>query len=92
MTSDGWNNPQERTLVLQRAARENGQSVTILTCFFNPTPEDQTFTLPPPDLPTEIVIDSASAKEPEQALEGRTLLVKSRSVVLTRSVIEPERT
>jgi glycogen operon protein len=92
ITSDAWNNPQERTLVLQRASKEEENVVTILTCFFNPTPDDQTFTLPPPDLPTETLIDSASPKEPERALEGRTLLVKSRSVVLTRSVLEPEKT
>jgi glycogen operon protein len=92
ITSDAWNNPQERTLVLQRASKEEENVVTILTCFFNPTPDDQPFTLPPPDLPAEMLIDSASPKEPERALEGRTLLVKSRSVVLTRSVLEPEKT
>ena len=92
ITSDAWNNPQERTLVLQRASKEEDNVVIILTCFFNPTPDDQTFTLPPPDLPTEVLIDSAAPKEPQQALEGRTLLVKSRSVVLTRSVLEPEKT
>jgi glycogen operon protein len=91
MTNEAWNNPQERTLVLQRASKEAG-GVTILTCFFNPTPDDQTFAMPPPDLPAELVVDSASPKEPERPLEGRTLLVKSRSVVLTRSVLEPEKT
>jgi glycogen operon protein len=91
MTSDAWNNPQERTLVLQRASREEDGGVTILTCLFNPTPDDESFTLPPPDLPTQVLIDSASPKEPERTLENHTLLVKSRSVVLTRSVLEPER-
>jgi glycogen operon protein len=88
MTSEAWNNPQERTLVLQRAAKEKSGSVSILTCFFNPTPDDRTFKLPPPKLAAQLLIDSAAPDQMEKAIEGDTLLVKSRSVVLTKSVRE----
>jgi glycogen operon protein len=72
--------------VLRRAGAEADGSVPILTCYFNPTPDDRTFKLPPPRLPTRLLIDSAEPGASERALEGDTLRVKARSVVLTRSV------
>jgi isoamylase len=88
ITSDAWNNPQERTLVLQRAAKMEDGSVSVLTCFFNPTPDNQLFKLPPPHLhlPTRLLLDSATPEGPERAIDGATLEVKARSVVLIRSV------
>ena len=61
-------------------------SVPILTCFFNPTPEDRSFKLPAPQLPTTLLIDSADPAATERAVEGDIVPVKARSVVLTRSV------
>ncbi len=86
LSPEAWNNPQERTMVLRRAAADTDGSVPILTCLFNPTPEDRTFTLPPPRLPTRLLLDSADPAGAERPLEGETVAVKSRSVVLTRSV------
>ena len=34
--------------------------VPILTCFFNPTPEDRNFKLPPPQLADALLLDSAA--------------------------------
>ncbi|SKA30521.1 glycogen operon protein [Enhydrobacter aerosaccus] len=89
ITSEAWNNPQERTLVLQRASRHEDGVVVLLTCFFNPTPEDQLFKLPPPHLPAQLLLDSAAPEEPEKPIEGDTLLVRSRSVLVTKSVHDP---
>ena len=77
--------PQRRALVLRRAQPTNGD-VAILTCFFNPEPEDRVFKLPPPRLATQVLVDSADPAAAEWKLENDTLTVKARSVVLTRSV------
>ena len=81
-----------RTLVLQRASRAEDGNVPILTCFFNPTPDDQLFKLPPPHLhlATRLLIDSAAPEHPERAIHGATLEVKARSVVVVRSVHKGE--
>jgi isoamylase len=86
ISAEAWDNPAERTMVLRRAAAAADGSVPILTCFFNPTPEDRPFKLPAPQLPTTLLIDSADPAATERAVEGEILPVKARSVVLTRSV------
>jgi len=86
ISPDAWNNPHERTLVLRRAAADADGKVPILTCLFNPTPEDRSFRLPPPQLPTQLLLDSADPAAGERAIDGETVAVRSRSVVLTRSV------
>jgi len=86
LSPEAWNNPAERTMVLRRAAADPDGSVPILTCLFNPTPEDRTFTLPPPGLPTRLLLDSADPATAERELSSESLSVKARSVVLTRSV------
>jgi len=73
-------------MVLRRAAADSDGSVPILTCLFNPTPEDRAFKLPSPHLPTQLLLDSADPAAAERELSSEALLVKSRSVVLTRSV------
>ncbi len=87
MSTDAWHNPQERTLILRRASREQEGSVSVLTCLFNPRAEDRTFKLPPPHLPTRVLIDSAAPAGSERDLAEPTLTVKARSVVLTASTI-----
>jgi glycogen operon protein len=86
LSPEAWNNPQERTLVLRRAAAETDGRVPILTCLFNPTPEDRSFKLPPPGLPTRLLLDSADPAGGERDIDGETVGVKARSVVLVRSV------
>jgi isoamylase len=72
--------------VLRRAAADVDGSVPIVTCFFNPTADDCVFKLPPPRLPTRLLLDSADPAGAERALDGETVALKGRSVVLTRSV------
>ena len=86
LSPEAWNNPQERTLVLRRAATAADGSVPIVTCLFNPMPDDRTFTLPPPRLPTRLLLDSADPAGAERDLDSETVAVKARSVVLVRSV------
>ncbi len=85
ISPEAWNDPQRRALALRRVEKLNGD-VIILTCFFNPEPEDRIFKLPPPRLPTLVLADSASPTAPEWKLDADTLTVKTRSVVLTRSL------
>ena len=80
--ADVWNNPEERTLVLRRAMRLLDGSTTVLTLILNPTDEDRVFTLPRPDLPTRILIDTGAPDEPEHELERSELMVSCRSAVL----------
>ena len=83
---EAWNDPQRRSLVLRRAIKGQDGSVPILTCFFNPEGQDRTFKLPPPRLPTTLLLDSADPVAPERTIESEILTVKARSVVMTRSV------
>jgi len=86
LSDEAWNNPHERTLVLRRAAAAPDGSVPILTCLFNPMPDDRDFTLPPPRLPTRLLLDSADPAGAERDIDGETVAVKARSVMLVRSV------
>ncbi len=86
VSSDSWNDAEERRLVL-RLARQNGDdAVTLLTAFFNSSAEDHSFHLPPPHWPARIILDSAHPDAPERDLaetkEGIEILVASRSVVV----------
>ncbi len=87
-----WDNPQERTMVLQRASRDSDGTASILTCFFNPTTEDRNFMLPPPNLPSTLMLDSSAPDQPEKPVNGDALMVRARSVVLTKSVHSSSRT
>ena len=89
VSPEAWDNPHERTLVLRRAAADADGKVPVLTCLFNPTPEDCTFKLPPPRLAARLLLDSADPAGPERDIVGDSLSVKARSVVLVRSVYRP---
>ncbi len=89
ISPEAWNNPKERTLALRRASADGDGKVAILTCLFNPTPEDRTFKLPPPQLATRLLLDSADPAGPERDIMSDSVPVKARSVVLVRSVYRP---
>ncbi|GBD48227.1 glycogen debranching protein GlgX [Methylopila sp. Yamaguchi] len=86
ISSDAWNNPDERTLSLRRAARREDGAVPILTLMLNPTSEDRSFKLPPPALPTTLLVDTAAPEAPERTLEGDVVIVAARSAVLVMAV------
>jgi isoamylase len=86
VSQESWNNPEERCLVLRRADRSDDGDVHILSSFFNSTSEDRLFRIPPPMLPTRLLVDSAAPEVPERDLFGDQLKVAAHSVVLTLSV------
>jgi glycogen operon protein len=89
ISPEAWNNPHERTLALRRAVADPDGKVPILTCLFNPTAEDRTFKLPPPQLATRLLLDSADPAGVERDIVGDSVPVRARSVALVRSVYRP---
>jgi glycogen operon protein len=83
---DAWNNPHGRMIVLRRAIRAENGPLPVLSCFINGSADDRDFKLPPPDLPTRLLIDSADPVAPERDLDGDVLNIKARSVALTLSM------
>jgi glycogen operon protein len=89
--SDGaWNNGEERELVLRRASRNADASVPILSLYLNPTADEVRFRIPPPKLPTRLLIDSSVADALERDIAGDEIAVAARSAVLTISVHKAE--
>ena len=82
LTSEAWNNGEERCLIVRRAARIDGRDNHVITMLLNPTPDDRTFHLPEPALPTRLLIDSADPARPEMAIEGSDIPVAGRSAML----------
>ncbi|MBX3501676.1 MAG: glycogen debranching protein GlgX [Alphaproteobacteria bacterium] len=82
-----WKNPMAHLLVLRRASKGDDGTVDVLTTFFNAAAEDRAFRLPPPAMPTAIILDSAQPTASRRAVEGDTLLVRARSLVLTQSEV-----
>jgi isoamylase len=79
---DAWNNPEERTLVLRRAARLDDGRVPMLTLMLNPTAKDRSFVMPPPPAETRLLLDTGAPSAPERAISGRELTVAARGAVL----------
>jgi isoamylase len=83
---EAWNNPEERTLVLRRAARLPDGRVPMLTLMLNPTGADRGFALPPPDRPTRLLLDTAEPEAAERDLPSLDdVPVRAHSVVLLLS-------
>ncbi len=81
-----WNNPNERTLALRRATRLADGRVPMLTLMLNPTGEDRVFALPPPVLPTRVLLDTAAPADPEHEIERAEIAVAARSLILLLAV------
>jgi glycogen operon protein len=89
--SDGsWNNGEERVLALRRASRNADGSVPILSLYLNPTAHEVRFRIPPPELPTRLLIDSGAPDAPERDIAGDEIAVAARSAALTISVHKVE--
>ncbi|GLK67371.1 glycogen debranching protein GlgX [Hansschlegelia plantiphila] len=86
ISSEAWNDHDERTLMLRRAERRADGAVPILTLMLNPTAEDRVFTLPPPALSTVLLIDSARPEAPERVIEQDAITVAAQSAVLGLSL------
>ncbi|MBL6653999.1 MAG: glycogen debranching enzyme GlgX, partial [Reyranella sp.] len=85
VSTDSWNDPGEQRLALRRASRNGDGAISILTAFFNATAEDHRFRLPPPGLPTRLLLNTANPDAEESDLEVEEIVVGARSIVLTLS-------
>jgi isoamylase len=83
-----WKNPEIRLLCLRRAMPKQDSSLSLLALFLNPTPEDQSFTLPPPPLPGTILIDTARPEVQHVPIADQKVTVLARSAVLVLSSLE----
>jgi isoamylase len=77
-----WNDSQQRTLILRRAAATGDGRVTILTLLLNPTGEDRPFRLPPPELASVVLLDSAAPEAAATVVIDGRLAVGAHSAVL----------
>jgi glycogen operon protein len=88
ISSDSWNNPEKRLFALRRASSNENGTVAILTLFLNPSDQDRVFRLPTQNVPTRLLIDSATPEQPERDIAGEDITVAARSAVLTKSVLQ----
>jgi len=82
-----WRNPEIRLLCLRRAIPK-ASSLSLLALLLNPTPEDQSFTLPPPPLPGTILMDTARPELQHLPIADPKITVLARSAVLVRCNLE----
>jgi isoamylase len=87
VSSEAWNNPEERIIVLRRAARnDDSATVSMLTLMLNPTAEKRTFHLPAPRAPTRLLIDTDAPETQEREIDGDKIEVAARSAVLVSGI------
>jgi isoamylase len=91
VTQESWNNADQHALALRRAGPNGGGMPTVLTALFNAGEQEREFRLPPPGWPTRILLDSAQPDAPERPLQGETVTVAARSVVLLLADTSPRR-
>jgi glycogen operon protein len=84
-----WTNPEHRLLCLRRATRNADATVSLLTLLLNPTPDEHSFRLPEPALPSHILVDTARPEAEEIELKEQKVGVQSHSAVLVYSKMEP---
>ena len=85
MSPEAWNEPQQRTLILRRAAADGDGRVTILTLLLNPTDDTRRFRLPLPRLACMILLDTAAPELSSRAVTGGTLSVGAHSAILVHA-------
>ncbi len=77
-----WNDPEQRTLILRRAQPADDGTLSVLTLMLNPTTEDRLFRLPPPHLPTTMLLDSAQPEAEQKPVTGDEVTVTAHSAML----------
>jgi isoamylase len=88
ISAEAWNDPEQRTLILRRASRDDGGTIPVLTLLLNPTGDDRPFHLPPPAMRTSILVDTAAPEAPERWLTEETVTVSAHSAVLLLATME----
>lgn len=87
ISSESWNDPEQHTLVLRRASRNDDRTVQILTLILNPTDEQHPFELPSPAMTTLVLLDTAAPAAPVRTLDGPHVIVATHSLVLLLAVL-----
>jgi glycogen operon protein len=82
ISSDAWNDPEQRVIMLRRAGFSGGGKIAIVTLCLNPSAEDIRFRLPEPIIPARILIDSARPDASEEPIAGNEVEVLARGAVL----------
>jgi glycogen operon protein len=77
-----WNDPEQQTLMLRRAAADGDGKVTILSLLLNPTAENRRFRLPPPYLEHRLLLHSAVLPAPPPSSVRDLTTVAAHSAVL----------
>jgi glycogen operon protein len=88
ISPDAWNDSSQRMLVVRRASRGEVGTVNVLTFLLNPTGAGRLFHLPPPGLPTLVLLDTAAPEAPERTLSGQEVTVSEHSAVLLLAEIK----
>ena len=92
LSSDDWNNPEGRALVMRRARQLEDGRIEGMTLLLNASGDAITFTLPAPDVPRTVLVDSA--RPDEDAFEiGNEYELGPQSAALIRwvaDIAEPE--
>jgi isoamylase len=87
LSVDSWNNPNERFLVLRRAARNEG-GISSLTLVLNPAGEHLSFLLPAPRVKACVLIDTDKPEALEYEFDGEKIDVAAHSAVLVGAAYE----
>lgn len=92
LSPDDWNNPEGRALVMRRARQLEDGRIEGMTLLLNASGDAITFTLPAPDVPRTVLVDSARPEE--EAFEiGNEYELGPQSAALIRwvaDIAEPE--
>ncbi|HEV7778581.1 MAG TPA: glycogen debranching protein GlgX [Luteibacter sp.] len=82
MEQADWDFAEGRLLVLRRAALQGDRRVDVTLMLVNGTDGAHSFTLPEPEQPWRLRLDSAVPDKQEVLVQGNTLEVAGKSVVL----------
>jgi isoamylase len=81
MTSEAWNDIEQRTLILRRAMRVPEGAATILTLLLNPMEQARQFRLPEPHVPSRILLHSATSEAGQREVRDH-VSVEAHSAML----------
>jgi glycogen operon protein len=88
ISSEAWNNPEQRVLTVRRAEKASDQAVNILTLCLNPSNEDRRFRLPPPALPARVLLDGSKPETTDEPVVDNELNVAAHGAVLVAARYE----
>jgi len=83
LSSEDWDNPEGRSLVMRRASKLESGEIEVLTLILNASADPITFELPPPrNVVRTVLIDSAKPDEAPFAIDGAYELSAQGAAVL----------